>query len=212
MCRRFCSLYNSRETARAAGAPGSNTCNGAIVALSVDVSPKADCERRLGAPLHAHGDGRVVRVNRDERKQPIAGNIEEERSMTGKFTPADGIQADPFAQEAADKVREVRDATFDAARAATKKVDEARPAVAERLDTAASIIEERAEGLPGGQKVKEFAQAAADSLSGTADYMRSHDARRMMADVQILVRNNPGPALLIAAVFGFMLGRTVVRN
>jgi ElaB/YqjD/DUF883 family membrane-anchored ribosome-binding protein len=132
--------------------------------------------------------------------------------MTGKFTPADGIQADPFAQEAADKVREVRDSTFDAARAATKKVDEARPAVAERLDTAASIIEERAEGLPGGQKVKEFAQAAADSLSGTADYMRSHDARRMMADVQILVRNNPGPALLIAAVFGFMLGRTVVRN
>ena len=131
--------------------------------------------------------------------------------MTVKFTPADGIQADPFAQEAADKVREVRDATFDAARAATKKVDEARPAVAERLDTAASIIEERAEGLPG-QKVKEFAQAAADSLSGTADYMRSHDARRMIADVQILVRNNPGPALLIAAVFGFMLGRTVVRN
>ena len=106
--------------------------------------------------------------------------------MTGKFTPADGIQADPFAQEAADKVREVRDATFDAARAATKKVDEARPAVAERLDTAASIIEERAEGLPG-QKVKEFAQAAADSLSGTADYMRSHDARRMIADVQTFV-------------------------
>jgi ElaB/YqjD/DUF883 family membrane-anchored ribosome-binding protein len=138
--------------------------------------------------------------------------LKRSRSMTGKFTPADGIQADPFAQEAADKVREVRDATFDAARAATKKVDEARPAVAERLDTAASIIEERAEGLPGGQKVKEFAQAAADSLSGTADYMRSHDARRMMADVQILVRNNPGPALLIAAVFGFMLGRTVVRN
>jgi hypothetical protein len=34
----------------------------------------------------------------------------------------------------------------------------------------------------------------------------------MIADVQILVRNNPGPALLIAAVFGFMLGRTVVRN
>ena len=64
-----------------------------------------------------------------------------------------------------------------ASAAADKKVDEARPAVAERLDTAASIIEERAEGLPG-QKVKEFAQAAADSLSGTADYMRSHDARR----------------------------------
>ncbi len=132
--------------------------------------------------------------------------------MTGKFTSADSVQADPFAKEAADKVREVTDATFEAARSATKKVDEARPAVAERLDTAASVIEERAEGLPGGQKVKEFAQAAADSLSGTADYVRSHDARRMIADVQTFVRNNPGPALLVAAVLGFMVGRTVVRN
>ena len=132
--------------------------------------------------------------------------------MTGKFTSADSVQADTFGQDAADKVREVRDATADAARAATKKVDEARPAVAERLDMAASMIEERAEGIPGGQKVKEFAQAAADSLSGTADYMRSHDARRMVSDVQTFVRNNPGPALLIAAALGFMLGRTVVRN
>ena len=112
----------------------------------------------------------------------------------------------------ADQVREARDATFDAAYAATKKVDEARPVVVERLETAASTIEERAERVPGGQKVKEFAQAAADSLSTTADYVRSHDARRMITDVETVVRNNPGPALLIAAVVGFMLGRAVVRD
>jgi ElaB/YqjD/DUF883 family membrane-anchored ribosome-binding protein len=82
----------------------------------------------------------------------------------------------------------------------------------DRVETVASTIEERAESIPGGQKVKEVAQAAADRLSTTADYMRSHDARRMISDVETVVRNNPGPALVIAAVLGFMLGRTVVRN
>ena len=44
--------------------------------------------------------------------------------------------------------------------------------------------------------MKEFASAAADRLSTTADYMRTHDAKRMMADVETVVKNNPGPALL----------------
>jgi len=132
--------------------------------------------------------------------------------MAGKHTSPDSAQAEAFGREVADQVREARDATFDAAYAATKKVDEARPVVAERLETAASTIEERAERVPGGQKVKEFAQAAADSLSTTADYVRSHDARRMITDVETVVRNNPGPALLIAAAVGFMLGRAVVRD
>jgi ElaB/YqjD/DUF883 family membrane-anchored ribosome-binding protein len=112
----------------------------------------------------------------------------------------------------ANNVREAKDATLDAARAATKQVDAARPAVAERLDTAASAIEDRAESIPGGQRVREFAHAAADRLSTTADYVRSRDARRMMSDVETVVRNNPGPSLLIAAVLGFVVGRAVVRN
>jgi ElaB/YqjD/DUF883 family membrane-anchored ribosome-binding protein len=132
--------------------------------------------------------------------------------MTGKYTSADRAQAEAFGQGAADHVREAKDATLDAAYAAAKRIDEARPVVAERLGTAASTFEERAEGIPGGQKVKEFAQAAADRLSTTADYVRSHDARRMITDVTTVVRNNPGPALLIAALVGFIVGRAVVRD
>jgi len=33
-----------------------------------------------------------------------------------------------------------------------------------------------------------------------------------MADVETMVKNNPGPALLIAATFGFVLGRALSRD
>jgi hypothetical protein len=79
-------------------------------------------------------------------------------------------------------------------------------------DRVASTIDERIDDLPGGRKVKEFAQAAADRFSSGADYVRSHDARRMMTDVETAVRNHPGLALLIAAALGFMVGRTLVRD
>ena len=118
--------------------------------------------------------------------------------MASKYTSAGSSQAETFGREVADRSREA--------------TDEGRTMVADRLESAASTIEDRAGDLPGGNKVKEFAQAAADRLGSTADYMRSHDAKRMMADVETVVRNNPGPALLIAAALGFLIGRAVVRN
>ena len=132
--------------------------------------------------------------------------------MAGKYTSTDSAQGANFGQEAADKAREVKHAAFDATRSATKKIDEARPGVAERLETAASTIEERAESIPGGQRVKEFTQAAADRLSTTADYVRSHDARRMVSDLEEVVKNNPWPAVLVGAFLGFILGRAAVRH
>ena len=83
---------------------------------------------------------------------------------------------------------------------------------ADRLDSAVSAVQERMGELPGGQRVKELASAAADRFSTTADYVRTHDAKRMMADVETVVKNNPGPALLVAAAFGFVLGRALTRD
>ena len=103
-------------------------------------------------------------------------------------------KAATFSQDVADRASDARDTLSDMARTATKKVEDA---VGE---------------LPGGQRVKELATVAADRLSTTADYMRTHDARRMMADVETVVKNNPGPALLVAAVCGFMLGRALTRD
>jgi len=132
--------------------------------------------------------------------------------MAGKNTSTESPQAGTFGQEATDRAREAKDAIFDTARAATRRVDEGRAVAAERLEGAASTIEERADDLPGGRRVKDFARAAADGLNSTADYVRSHDARRMMSDVETVVRNNPGPALFIAAALGFVLGRALVRD
>jgi len=68
------------------------------------------------------------------------------------------------------------------------------------------------DSLPGGESVKGAAHAAADALSSTADYVRENDLKSMLTDVRKLVKNNPGPALLTAAVLGFLVARTFSRD
>ena len=135
--------------------------------------------------------------------------------MASRNTPVDRSVADKtasFGKELADRASEAKDSISDAARAAVKKVDEGRSMAADRLDGVVAAVQERVGELPGGQQLKDLASAAADRVSTTADYVRTHDAKRMMADVETVVKNNPGPALLVAAVFGFVLGRSLTRN
>lgn len=135
--------------------------------------------------------------------------------MASRNTSTDNPLTDtaaPFGQELADRASEAKNSMSDMARTATRKVDESRSMAADRLEGAASTVSERAADLPGGQRVKELASAAADRLSTTADYVRNHDAKRMMADVETAVKNNPGPALLVAVAFGFVLGRALTRG
>lgn len=110
------------------------------------------------------------------------------------------------------RANEATESISDAVRAASDKVNEGRETAADRLEGAASTVHERADQLPGGPTVKEFAHAAANRLSSTADYVRTHDATRMMADIESVVKKNPGPALVVAAAFGFILGRALSRN
>ena len=120
--------------------------------------------------------------------------------------------ADAIGERAANRANEVKESMSDMARTAADRLNAGRETAAERLASAASSVHDRADQLPGGPKVTQFAHAAADRLSTTADYMRSHDARRMMADVEGLVKNNPGPALVAAAAFGFILSRALSRD
>jgi hypothetical protein len=96
--------------------------------------------------------------------------------------------------------------------AAAEKIDANRSSAASGLDSAASAIHGKADSLPGGESIKGAAHTVADVLSSTADYVRENDVKSMLADVQKIVKNNPGPALLTAAVLGFLVARTFSRD
>lgn len=95
---------------------------------------------------------------------------------------------------------------------AMDKIDENRGAAASGLESAASALRERADTLPGGERVANAAHATADAVGVAADYVRQNDLKAMMADLQQLVKNNPGPALLTAAALGFLIARTFSRD
>jgi hypothetical protein len=91
-------------------------------------------------------------------------------------------------------------------------IDENRGAAASGLESAAGAIRDRADALPGGEKVANAAHATADAVVVAADYVRENDVKAMLTDVQKLVKNNPGVALLTAAALGFLIARTFSRD
>jgi len=116
------------------------------------------------------------------------------------------------ARDMTEGARNVATSVTDAARSAAATIDESRSTAADSLDAAASALHDKAANLPGGESVRNVARATADRLGSTADYVRTHDARRMTADVGSFVKSNPGPALAVAAAFGFLLGRALSRD
>lgn len=57
----------------------------------------------------------------------------------------------------------------------------------------------------------EAGAAASDTVKQAADYLRETEMESMMADVEAMVKRHPGPALILAGVFGYMVGRTLSR-
>jgi ElaB/YqjD/DUF883 family membrane-anchored ribosome-binding protein len=135
--------------------------------------------------------------------------------MTNTVTPfkdqaAD--QASTVGEKLSDTATLVKDKVMDLGRDAVNRIDSNRDAAASGLDKAASALHANAGSLPGGDKVSGMAHDAAESLTTTAEYVREHDVNRMMADVTTLVKNNPGPSLVAAAVVGFLVGRAFSSN
>jgi ElaB/YqjD/DUF883 family membrane-anchored ribosome-binding protein len=87
------------------------------------------------------------------------------------------------------------------------KIDENRGPAADKLHDVASTLHEKADSLPGGEKVADLAHSAADKVEATAGYVRDHDVQDMMADLENVVRRHPGQSLVAAAAVGFLLGR-----
>jgi hypothetical protein len=87
-------------------------------------------------------------------------------------------------------------------------VESGRESAASSLDNAASGIRAKADSLPGGPDVSRFARRAADKIGGAAQYLRDHEVKDMMSEVQSFVKEHPAQALLGAAVVGFLAGRS----
>ena len=132
-------------------------------------------------------------------------------AKAGTYTGDAGSTLSDAAQNVKEKVSDAATAAkqkvSDAGRQATEQIDAKRGPAAEALESAASTIHEKAENLPGGETVKSVAHSAAEKLESTAGYIREHDVKAMLSDVEDMVRRNPGPSLLIAVAVGFLIGR-----
>jgi ElaB/YqjD/DUF883 family membrane-anchored ribosome-binding protein len=90
-------------------------------------------------------------------------------------------------------------------------IDDTRRVAANRLDAASTAIREEASYLPN-DRLSHLAHTTAERIGRAADYVRTHDAQRIIEDVETAVKNNPGPSLLIAAALGFLAARAMTRD
>jgi ElaB/YqjD/DUF883 family membrane-anchored ribosome-binding protein len=123
---------------------------------------------------------------------------------TGYSGGGTGTQTDDWKTRVSDTANQAKDKASEYGRTAVDKLDQGR-------NTAASALQRTASSLrgAGGGRVGDVANRAADTIERTATYMRDHDVRDMMSDVDGAVRRNPGPSLLIGAAFGFLLGSAI---
>jgi hypothetical protein len=121
-------------------------------------------------------------------------------------------EASALDDKVSDGATQVKNKVSEMGRKAADQIDENLGAAANGLDRAAAGLHERADHLPGVERAEALAHGAADKLSATADYVRSHDVDRVLGDLKVLVAKHPGPSLLAAGVIGFWLGRTLIGN
>ena len=108
----------------------------------------------------------------------------------------------------ADTAKTMKDKTQEFGRTAVNKIEENRVSAASALHSAASSLHQSAAKLPN---VPDIAHSTAEKVDAMATYMEGHDTKQMMADMESVVKRNPGPSLLIAAAIGFLMGRAI-RN
>lgn len=100
----------------------------------------------------------------------------------------------------------VSDATARVQEKASDAFRTGRMATADVLDATAARINK------GGDKVAEVAHSTAEKLTHSAEYMREHDAKAMVGDIESLIKAHPGKFLVGALVFGFLAGRAFRRD
>ena len=124
-------------------------------------------------------------------------------------SPGFGSAASDFNEAAAETAESVRDQAAKYGQKAAEAVNAGRKSAASTLENAAAAVRSKADNLPGGPQVSQYARQAADTMGATADYLRDHEVTDMMSDLKRVVKDHPTPALIGAALLGFLVGRSV---
>jgi len=111
-----------------------------------------------------------------------------------------------------DAANTAKEKVGDLGQKATNTIDSNRDSAASMLHTAATSLHDSSSKLPGGEKVTGLAHDTAHKLEASADYVRSHDSKAMMADLESFVKSHPGQSLIAAGVIGFLAGRAFSSN
>lgn len=131
---------------------------------------------------------------------------------TDQSTDQDKQNAQSTAERLKDRAKSVASSVKDKADQLADNVSETmdrqRQTAAGGLDSAASALREKAEGLPGGSKATAAGQRLADGMQSTASYLREHDFGAIGNDVVGLCRRYPMQSLIAALAVGFLIGRS----
>ncbi len=111
-----------------------------------------------------------------------------------------------------DGTSQIKSRATEIGRKAAAAIDDKRDAVARGIDAAASSLHEKAESLPGGEKIARAAHSAAETMEKAAGYVRDQDLEAMFSDVKQIAKRHPGAILLTAAALGFLLARSISRR
>jgi ElaB/YqjD/DUF883 family membrane-anchored ribosome-binding protein len=112
-------------------------------------------------------------------------------------------------EQAGQKATQIEETVSDLGRKAGDKIDEQRVRAADTFESAASTLHERGDRLTS--TTSNAMHKTADKIQNAADYLREHDTRAMLGDLEEVVRRYPGQTLAAAAVIGFFAGRAL-RN
>jgi ElaB/YqjD/DUF883 family membrane-anchored ribosome-binding protein len=77
---------------------------------------------------------------------------------------------------------------------------------ADKLQTAAQTLHQKADRSGQPAEVSALGHRAADWLERSADYLSEMEPQRLKTDIEDHVRRNPGRSLLIAGIVGLTLG------
>jgi ElaB/YqjD/DUF883 family membrane-anchored ribosome-binding protein len=127
-------------------------------------------------------------------------------SETGNETWSNNMSEDTakVGDKIADTASQIKERASEFGRSAAQKIDESRSSTAATLKNTADSLRSGAQS--SGQTITDVANKTAEKIETTANYIRDHDVRGMLADIEQLVRRTPTPALIGALGLGFLLG------